>query len=350
MANQITKGVKITADLTDLDVKFLKSVEQLNDSLTRTQRSLKLTYNEQGLLTNAFGQCVEGLTISQIKLGEYVDELGRVRTIQGGFTEGLNKSQIAMGQYVDELGRIYDAAGKMIGQSERAAKAFEKQAQEAMAAGNQARNAAEAFGNVGGDLDRIARSISGFAKETLGANNELTGLIQGWGNAVKKINTLSSSLNNLGSSYKTISGLPNKIANIQSKLATLPRILGQIVGRIKTALGPLGLLAAGFLAVIVALEKWRESQINAANAADLPEELQEAGKRAYAAGREIKNLGDALEFGAMYKDKKSELKAALDELNAINETGLGEFERRTISHYQNQKSLWGDIMAGATSF
>ena len=141
MANQITKGVKITADLTDLDVKFLKSVEQLNDSLSRTQRSLKLTYNEQGLLTNAFGQCVEGLTISQIKLGEYVDELGRVRTIQGGFTEGLNKSQIAMGQYVDELGRIYNAAGQMIGQSERAAKALEKQAQEAAAAGNQARNA-----------------------------------------------------------------------------------------------------------------------------------------------------------------------------------------------------------------
>ncbi len=141
MANQITKGVKITADLTDLDVKFLKSVEQLNDSLTKTQRALKLTYNEQGLLTNAFVQCVEGLTTSQIKLGEYVDESGRVRTIQGGFVEGLNKSQIAMGQYVDELGRIYDAAGKMIGQSERAAKALEKQAQEAAAAGNQARNA-----------------------------------------------------------------------------------------------------------------------------------------------------------------------------------------------------------------
>ncbi len=99
-----------------------------------------------------------------------------------------------------------------------------------------------------------------------------------------------------------------------------------------------------------ALEKLHQMQLDAANAASLPEELQEAGKRAYAAGREIKNLGDALEFGAMYKGQKSELKAAIDELNAINETGLGEFERRTISHYQNQKSLWGDIMAGATSF
>ncbi len=74
------------------------------------------------------------------------------------------------------------------------------------------------------------------------------------------------------------------------------------------------------------------------NAAKLPEELREVGKRAYDAGREIKNLGDALEFGAIYKGKKSELKSALDELNAVNETGLGKMARRNIEQYKNQKS------------
>ena len=346
MANQITKGVKITADLTDLDVKFLKSVEQLNDSLTRTQRSLKLTYNEQGLLTNAFGQCVEGLTVSQIKLGEYVDELGRVRTIQGGFVEGLNKSQIAMGQYVDELGRIYDAAGKMIGQSERAAKALEKQAQEAAAAGNQARNAADAFGNIGGDLKKITNTLGSFTKEALGANNALTSIFQGFGNTINKINSLSSSFNKVKDTFDNLSNLPQNITNINQKLSRLPRTLGQIAGKAKALINPLTLAAGGLILVWEGLKKINQIQRDAANAAKLPQELQEAGKRAYAAGREIKNLGDALEFGAMYKGQKSELKAAIDELNAINETGLGEFERRTISHYQNQKSLWGDMMAG----
>ncbi|MBR2004527.1 MAG: hypothetical protein IJ991_10155, partial [Thermoguttaceae bacterium] len=99
MSNVISSGVKITVDTTDLDVKFLKSVEQLNASLTKSQKALKLVYNEQGLLTNALGKCVEGLSASQIKLGQYVDELGRVRTLQGGFVDGLSKTQLAMGFY-----------------------------------------------------------------------------------------------------------------------------------------------------------------------------------------------------------------------------------------------------------
>ena len=42
MNNQITSGVKITVDTSDLDVKFTKSVEQLNAELTKTQRALNL--------------------------------------------------------------------------------------------------------------------------------------------------------------------------------------------------------------------------------------------------------------------------------------------------------------------
>ena len=89
---QTSTSVKITVDTSDIDIKFTKSVEQLNASLTKSQRALGLFYNEQGLLTNGLGQCVEGLSNAQIKLGQYTDELGNIRTFQGGFTEGLSKT------------------------------------------------------------------------------------------------------------------------------------------------------------------------------------------------------------------------------------------------------------------
>lgn len=81
---QTSTGVKITVDTSDIDIKFTKSVDQLNASLTKSQRALGLFYNEQGHLTNGLGQCVEGLSNVQIKLGQYTDELGNIRTFQGG--------------------------------------------------------------------------------------------------------------------------------------------------------------------------------------------------------------------------------------------------------------------------
>ena len=98
-------GVKITVDTTDIDVKFLKSVDQLNAGLTRTQK----------------------------KLGQYVDELGRVRTFQDGYAERLSKTQLALGMYADEQGNVYNAAGELIGQTDKAAKALEKEAAKAAA-------------------------------------------------------------------------------------------------------------------------------------------------------------------------------------------------------------------------
>lgn len=124
-------GVKITVDTSDIDIKFLKSVDQLNASLTKSQKALGLFYNEQGLLTNALGQTVEGLSNSQIKLGQYVDELGRVHTFQGGYTEGLTKTQLALGMYADELGNVYNAMGEMVGQTDKAAKVLEREAAQA---------------------------------------------------------------------------------------------------------------------------------------------------------------------------------------------------------------------------
>ena len=124
---QTSTGVKITVDTSDIDIKFTKSVEQLNASLTKSQRALGLFYNEQGLLTNGLGQCVEGLSNAQIKLGQYTDELGNIRTFQGGFTEGLSRTQLALGMYADELGNVYNAMGELVGQTDKAAKQSAKE-------------------------------------------------------------------------------------------------------------------------------------------------------------------------------------------------------------------------------
>lgn len=121
MGNQLlSTGIKINVDATDLDVKFAKSAEALNRTLTKSQKALGLFYNEQKQLVNSQGQVVEGLTQAQIKLGQYVDELGRTRTYQGGFTEGLNASQKAMGWFSDEVGNVYDRMGRLVIESKRA--------------------------------------------------------------------------------------------------------------------------------------------------------------------------------------------------------------------------------------
>ncbi len=73
----LSSGVKITVDASDIDVKFTKSIEQLNASLTKSQRALRLQYDEQGRLNDALGRCVEGLSLYQQKLGMWVDEAGR---------------------------------------------------------------------------------------------------------------------------------------------------------------------------------------------------------------------------------------------------------------------------------
>lgn len=84
-------GVKITVDTSDIDVKFLKSVDQLNAGLTRTQK----------------------------KLGQYVDELGRVRTFQDGYAERLSKTQLALGMYADEQGTCTTQRGNLLDKQTR---------------------------------------------------------------------------------------------------------------------------------------------------------------------------------------------------------------------------------------
>lgn len=110
----LSNGVKITVDTSDIDVKFTRSIEQLNAGLTKTQRSLKLTYNSNGELTDSLERCVEGLTTAQIKLGMWVDENARARTFNGGFADGLSRTELELGAYADALGNVHKKTGEIL--------------------------------------------------------------------------------------------------------------------------------------------------------------------------------------------------------------------------------------------
>ena len=88
---QTSTGVKITVDTSDIDIKFTKSVEQLNASLTKSQRALALFYNEQGLLTNGLGQCVEGLSNAQISLDNIPTSWGIFGRFKGALPKDFLK-------------------------------------------------------------------------------------------------------------------------------------------------------------------------------------------------------------------------------------------------------------------
>ncbi len=107
----LANGKTITVDNSQIDIKFTRSVDQLNNSLSRAQSSLGLYYDNQSRLVDVLGRCVEGLSLSQIRLGMWVDKLGRARTITGGFAEGLTRTQLELGYYDDGLGAICDRLG-----------------------------------------------------------------------------------------------------------------------------------------------------------------------------------------------------------------------------------------------
>lgn len=103
-AEVLVNGQKITVDNSRFDVKFTKSIQQLDAGLSKAQKALGLTYDQNQRLNDAMGRCVEGLSLWQARLGMWVDETGRARTISGGFADDLTKIEQALGFYASEYG------------------------------------------------------------------------------------------------------------------------------------------------------------------------------------------------------------------------------------------------------
>lgn len=330
-----TTGVKITVDTSDIDIKFLKSVDQLNAGLTKTQRGLGLVYNEQGLLTNALGQTVEGLTTSQIKLGQYVDELGRVRTFQAGYAEGLSKTQLALGMYADELGNIYNATGEMIGQTDKAAKALEKEAAQA------AKEAAQALKELGDAAQGTTATLGDVGRQLEGA----LGQLKGTGDAVKDIGAaigggVVEDIGKLGKGIEETFEKSKRIRETTDKVKGLAEKFGgatngaNLLSKAVSGIGK----AAAYIYIVIEAVKLLNSCFNIERPKGFDENIEyfkELEARAERAGKKIKNLSDALSVGA-FGAYRSEISATIAELDRLNETNLSFSQQKIVD-----KSLFG---------
>lgn len=340
MAGYIETGVKFKVDASDLDVKFTRSVEQLNASLTTAQRRLGLTYDANKLLTNSLGQCVEGLSTAQIKLGLYVDELGRVRTFQGGFASGVSNTLLAMGAYSDEFGNIYNRAGEFVERTKEANRALEEQEKAARDAARaleeqekataraleeqekatsqalqeQKKAADEAFA---GTVDGVSQ-LSGQFAVLLGA---LASADEGFSSLQRGLISVAEGVSASGQAFQSLNALQKSAASFSfaelanSGKAALATFRGLAVGTTTLRGAFLGLWTAGgpLLPILGAVATgvfafWATSKAEA-NAADLlSESFKKLEALAKAAGKEIRGVKDALELGAF-----AEPKSALDE-------------------------------------
>jgi len=310
MPNQITTGVKITVDASDIQNKFTKSVDQLNASLSKNQRALGLVYNEQGLLTNALGQTVEGLSQSAIKLGQYVDELGNVRTYQGGFIDGLTKTQIELGQYADELGNVYNRFGELIGQTEKARKAQEAQAQateravsanaaSAKALRDSLSHTAEGVAKVAGQfaifqqlLQQSGASSTAFGESVAKTANAISVVSASFKTSMEFLNGLAEATKTVPalfvSTAKAAQAAAPAVATLGTEAAATGAAFSALGGPITLAISAVAALSAGLLAM-------KASEPNVVAVSDSFEELEKKARRA---GTTIRSLGDALKVGA----------------------------------------------------
>lgn len=347
MAGYIETGVKFKVDASDLDVKFARSVESLNASLTTTQRRLGLAYDANKLLTNSLGQCVEGLSTAQIKLGLYVDELGRVRTFQGGFASGVSNTLLAMGAYSDEFGNIYNRAGEFVERTKEANRALEEQEKAARDAARALEEQEKATARALEEQEKAtARALQEQKKaadaafgKTVDGVSQLSGQFavllaalasadDGFSDFQRDLISVAEGVAAAGQAFQTFRGLKEAIGSVsfleltssgKAAIATFrglslgtTTLRGALVG-LRATSGPLlpilGAVATGVLAF------WASSKAEANSADLLSESFKKLEALAKAAGKEIRGVKDALELGA-FAEPKSALDEAAEKLAA----------------------------------
>lgn len=333
MATQqlLSTGIKINVDATDLDVKFAKSAEALNRTLTKAQKALGLFYNEQGLLVNSQGQVVEGLSQAQIKLGQYVDELGRTRTYQGGFTEGLNASQKAMGWFTDEAGNVYDRLGRLVVESKRATGSFddlERSTREYDDALSEMSNAADSalgsLGSLGGQTAQLFATI----QMATGENDAFT----------SSIIAASEGVSVFIDTYGAVVGVMQYMDALRRATVALEgAIAAATVAQkgLNTAMkaNPVGLIVGGAAALTAAVATYKSTVKDAA--AETSGSFAEIEAAARRAGEAIKSAADIARFTSVgapksYSDLESEfnrIQAAQANNQALVDAGPSWFER-----------------------
>lgn len=302
MANQqvLSTGIKINVDATDLDVKFAKSAEALNRTLTKSQKALGLFYNEQKQLVNSQGQVVEGLSQAQIRLGYYVDELGRTRTYQGGFVDGLNASQKAMGWFTDEIGNVYNRLGELVIESQRATKSLNDLNDE-LADGS----------SVSSEYETVLQDMADGADQALGSLSQLAGqtsqlfaTIQaatGENDAfTSSIIAASQGVTTFIETYGAVVGVMQYMdalrrATIAQEGATVAATVAQKGLNTAMKANPIGLVVGGVAALAAAVATYKSTVKDAA--AETSGSFAEIEAAALKAGDAIKSAADIAKYG-----------------------------------------------------
>ncbi|MBR4753135.1 MAG: hypothetical protein IK077_15385 [Thermoguttaceae bacterium] len=294
-------GSAVPLDNKQFDIKFTKTVEQLEAGLSKAQKALGLFYNDNQRLNDALGRCVEGLSMWQIKLGMWVDETGRARTVAGGFADGLSKTELELGYYANKAGEVRDRTDQFVRKTKEAIeaeKAYEASIQRTREA------FADAFDAMGDGSGRMASLLAQFE----GLNDEAESLRYGLARISGSLDAASqtfSSIQNFAAWFKEA-----KTAAIafQSSLAASATTAQGLKAAISALGGPWSVLAGSILAAGTALLTFNSTAKETENLSiegsfgeKVSESFKEIARRAKEAGDEIRGLSDVLKYGAFYQ-------------------------------------------------
>lgn len=370
MSNSLSSGVSVTVSTDELESKIDAASGKFIKTLSKSQKSLKMSIDEMGRYVNASGKVVEGLSLAQIKLGQYVDEEGKLHTANGGFVEDLNKIEQALGFYVDEFGAVYNAQHEFIRLTADARKeiaaniaASEKAAKEAAAsAEKKAREVAEAAAKEAKAKIEEERKFQAEVEKTKKLENEAREALQrAGGSASQMLGQFASLLATLESSDEEIGGFrstliqlaeaasagigtytslsssvnavskvfPSLKAGLTSILQTAPATAAGLSGvgaaattasvgmkALQLASGPVGIAIAAIGAGLTAFmtSGHKTASVNQ----KISDSFSEIEKKAELAGAKIRDLNDVLKYGA-FSQEDNTLKAWDKRIQAADE-------------------------------
>lgn len=273
----LTTGIKIKVDATDFETKFNKLAEELNRTLSKSQKALGLQYDANQRLVNSQGQVVEGLSQAQIKLGYYIDELGRVRTYQDEFADGLSRTEQELGFFADALGNVYTRTGLLVRESATVARQNEAIAQSFRAT-------RDAIGDLGSNAAMVFSNLAGASDEA----NKFALTMFAVGEGVSVFTDVSKYVDEFSAGLKGVTEAAEAASSGVGAFSAATAAMTGPGGWVALGIGALAGLTVGITSFM--------SQTNSAeNVVDeLGISFEELRRRAEAAGDEIKNVSDIL--------------------------------------------------------
>lgn len=380
MADSLSVAVKITGDATNLEKSIDDATRAIENQSKKAVKALKDQRDAYGVLRDEQGRIVEGLSKWQRALGYYVDELGTVRTANDRFVDGLTTVQKKIGLEVDSLGNIYNKTGEIVGNTGKQVRDFAAAEGVASDATADLKTALEAAINnaLGENVEKLQRdvlSMSGAFQKVKGGFDALFGSSSGISKAVDNIGKLSQSIigfkqagESIQQALATVKQFAATLQNVGTTGATAAGAASKGIAGIGTAATGAGASIAGLASSFAGLATGVGLAIAAATILDklmkkiggevvFDPEKQKAIEdysnqfktletRARAAGKEIRNLSDALAVGALNTGVGgTELDQLLADYKKTLQTGISTASRAEI---EQETQLLGDTLTEAS--